>query len=46
MEKLKYRLTSYREIRATVRVRSANPISVPVWFLVEEEKPYLCRALF
>jgi deazaflavin-dependent oxidoreductase (nitroreductase family) len=39
---LKDRLSRYREINITVTGRkSGRPISIPVWFVLEEDKLYL-----
>ena len=39
---LKDRLSRYREIKITVTGRkSGKPISIPVWFLLEDDKLYL-----
>jgi deazaflavin-dependent oxidoreductase (nitroreductase family) len=41
-ESLKDRLSRYREIKITVTGRkSGRPITVPVWFVAEDDKLYL-----
>ena len=39
---LKDRISRYREIKITVTGRKSGlPISIPVWFVLEEDKLYL-----
>ena len=41
-DSLKDRLSRYREIKITVTGRrSGRPVSIPVWFVFEEDKLYL-----